>query len=73
MILDSVVNLPQPQYPPLDDVKAARKAKKITQMELAEKIGIDWLTYNKIENGYLFPPEKILHKIAGVLDVRQKD
>ena len=51
-------------------VKKLRKAKKITQLELAEKIGVDFTYISKIENDKtkLPPAEKTIRKLAEVLD-----
>lgn len=52
-------------------VKKLRKAKKLTQLELAEKIGVDFTYISKIENDRTmrFPSEFTLTKLAEVLEI----
>ena len=54
-------------------VKKLRKAKKLTQLELAEKIGVDFTYISKIENDRTMrsPAESTLIKLAEVLTVVQ--
>ena len=54
-------------------LKAARKAKKISLSDMAEKIGIDWVQYSKYDNGYEFPDDDTLIKINRVLFGRMED
>ena len=50
-------------------VKRLRKAKRITQLELAERIGVDFTYVSKIENDRTMrsPAESTIRKIAEVL------
>jgi transcriptional regulator with XRE-family HTH domain len=54
-------------------LQKVRKAKGITQEQLAEKVGVSttWIGY--IETGLSKPNLKLLYKIARVLDVKVKD
>ena len=57
-----------PRYPEFSKrLKAARKARRISQSEMADLIGIDWCHYSKFDNGHEFPPLDILAKINRVL------
>lgn len=51
-------------------VKRLRKAKRITQLELAERIGVDFTYVSKIENNRTMrsPAEATIRKIAEVLE-----
>lgn len=51
------------------EVKRLRKAKRITQLELAERIGVDFTYVSKIENDRTMrsPAESTIRKIAEVL------
>ena len=51
-------------------VKKLRKAKKITQLELAQKIGVDFTYISKIENDKtkMPPAEKTIKKLAEILE-----
>lgn len=50
-------------------VKRLRKSKRITQLELAERIGVDFTYVSKIENDRTMrsPAESTIQKIAEVL------
>lgn len=50
-------------------VKRLRKSKRITQLELAERIGVDFTYVSKIENDRTMrsPAESTIRKIAEVL------
>lgn len=51
-------------------IKSERKAKKITQRELASKIGVDFSYISKIESGETkTPSDGILEKISKILDL----
>ena len=54
-------------------VQKIRKSKRITQEQLAEKVGVSttWIGY--IETGRYKPSLKLLYKIARVLGVKVKD
>ena len=56
-------------------VKRLRKAKRITQLELAERIGVDFTYVSKIENDRTVrtPAESTIRKIAEVLDVNVEE
>ena len=50
-------------------VKGLRKARGVSQRELAERIGIDFTYLSKIENDRMEPPsEGTIRRIAGALD-----
>ena len=53
-----------------ETVKTLRKQKRITQRDLAEKIGVDFTYISKIENARLVhsPSEDTIRKIASVLE-----
>jgi transcriptional regulator with XRE-family HTH domain len=51
------------------NIQKLRKAKKITQDELAEKVGIDPKNISKIENGNNYPTAENLTSIAKALNV----
>ena len=53
-----------------EQVKKLRKEKRITQLELAQQIGVDFTYISKIENNKTIhsPSEKIIRKIAEVLE-----
>ena len=70
MILDGIVEFPPPKYPPLTDIKKARKAKKLTLEYMADFIGVDWFTYMRFESGRLLPNDETLRKIRDALDMR---
>jgi len=50
-------------------IKELRKAKNLTQEELAEKIGIGTPNISYFENGKFTPTLETMQKIANVLDV----
>ena len=54
-------------------LKAARKAKKLTQSEMAELIGVDWVQYSKYDNGYEFPDDDTLRKLNRILFTKLED
>ena len=51
-------------------IVAIRKAKDISQKELAEKTGIPQANISKIENGRYIPSIPVLKRIAGGLEKR---
>lgn len=50
-----------------------RKQKKVSQTELAEKLGIDRTHLSKIENGHVQTSTRLLERIAAELGVSMKD
>lgn len=56
-------------------IKKMRKGKCITQLEMANKIGVDFTYISKIENDKTkFPPaEKTIRKIAKVLETNAEE
>lgn len=57
-----------------EKLRQLRKDKRITQRELAKKIGVDFTYISKIETGALEPPsEKIIFKISKILNVDEYD
>lgn len=53
----------------MNNLRTARKLKKLTQKDVAELVGIDRTTYNRYENGMTQPDNDKLLKLATVLDV----
>ena len=51
-----------------EEIRTARKAKRITQFELAEKLGIDFTEMSHIERGRKLPTKEQLMKIAAITD-----
>jgi len=47
----------------------ARKTRKITQKELADKVGISNLCISRYENGITVPKADVLQRLADVLGV----
>jgi transcriptional regulator with XRE-family HTH domain len=56
-----------------EKIKQLRRAKKITQTELAKRLNIDRTHLNKIENGKVKPSLALLERIAHELGVSVKD
>lgn len=54
-------------------VKAARKERKMTQVQLADAIGKKEATIRKYENGSIEAPWKVIEDIATALDVSPFD
>ena len=56
-------------------IKKLRKGKRITQLELAEKIGVDFTYVSKIENDRIVraPSESTIKKIAEVLEADSEE
>ena len=54
-------------------IKALRKAKKYTQEQVADHLGISRQRYSRVENGINSITLDILAKIAGMLDVTVGD
>ena len=56
-------------------IKKLRKAKGITQLELAEKIGVDFTYVSKIENDRTLraPAESTIKKMAEVLETNSEE
>lgn len=56
-------------------VRRLRKAKRITQLELAERIGVDFTYVSKIENDRTMrsPAESTIRKIAEVLETDSEE
>lgn len=55
------------------NIKKIRKARKWTQAQLAEKVGIEPVSIARIETGLNFPKEENLIAIAKTLDVDVSD
>jgi len=47
----------------------ARKSEKITQKELAARVGVDKSYISKIENGFIEPGISMFYRIASALDL----
>ncbi len=54
-------------------IKELRKRNKLTQSQLAEKIGMETTNLCKLENGCQLPKEENIEKIAKILDVEIRD
>lgn len=54
-------------------IKELREANNIKQFELAEMLEMEPSNLTRIENGYQFPKEENLSKIAAKLNVDEKD
>ena len=54
-------------------IQKLRKARGLTQSQLAEKISVEVVTISRIENGSRFPVKENIENIAKVLDVQIKD
>ncbi len=54
-------------------IKELRKRNKLTQSQLAEKIGMETTNLCKLENGCQLPKEENIEKIAHILNVEIKD
>ena len=50
-------------------ISERRKIKNLTQMELAEKLGVSNRTISKWENGNSLPDYSIIHNLCEVLDI----
>ncbi|MFD0671500.1 helix-turn-helix domain-containing protein [Cohnella sp. GCM10027633] len=50
-------------------LKQARANKKLTQIEVADKLGIDYTTISKYENNKSEPDNEILREMAGIYEV----
>lgn len=55
------------------NIKKARKAKKLTQQQLAEKINRTESSIRKYENGFTLIPNDVIEKIAESLEVSPLD
>ena len=58
-----------------EQIKKLRKSKHITQLELAQKIGVDFTYISKMENDKLIhsPSEHIIRQIAAILGTTAED
>ncbi len=54
-------------------IKRARKDKKMTQEDLADKVGLHYTTVSRIERGLSNPPVQTIDKIAKALKVSLSD
>lgn len=54
-------------------IQEIRKSKNLTQEKLAEKIGLDTPNLSNIERGKRFVSAETLEKIAGALNISEKD
>ena len=54
-------------------IQKIRKAKRMTQEELAERVRVSPLWIGYLETGYRVPSLRILYKIAKALGVKVKD
>lgn len=66
-------NLPPMKYPDVGErIHSARKAKRITQFELAEMLGIDYSEMSHIEHGHRLPTADELLKLEKILGVSRR-
>ena len=56
-----------------DKIKIVRKAKKLSQQEVADKIGIDRAQYSRVETNKSKPTLTTIEKIAEALEVEVVD
>ena len=54
-------------------VRKARRDRKITQEELADRVGLHYTTISRIERGISNPPVQTVNKIAKALKVDMSD
>ena len=54
-------------------IRRARKDKKISQEELADRVGLHYTTISRIERGISNPPVQTISKIARALKVSLSD
>lgn len=57
----------------VNDVKRHREAASLTQMELAERMGVSRKTVNTVENGIFAPSIVVALKFAKALDALVED
>lgn len=60
----------EPEYELIKQIIKARAEKKMTQKQLAEKIGTRQSNIARLESGNYNPSFKFLQKVAGALDKR---
>ncbi len=54
-------------------IKRFRKDKKISQEELADKVGLHYTTISRIERGISNPPVQTVNKIAKALKIEMSE
>ena len=54
-------------------IRKARKDRKITQEDLADRVGLHYTTVSRIERGISNPPVQTVNKIAKALRVDMSD
>jgi transcriptional regulator with XRE-family HTH domain len=54
-------------------IKEKRKRKKLTQLKLAESVGIDVTVVSRIEKGIRKPQSSIIKKLSKALSVEEKE
>lgn len=54
-------------------IKELRTAKKITQAQLAEAIGVEPRSISRIESGFHFPKDEHIQNISNILGVEIED
>lgn len=54
-------------------VRGARESRELTQMQLAERMGVSRKTVNTIENGVFIPSTLVALKMARALEARVED
>lgn len=61
--------MPTAHTPRMKKVKALRESRKLTQQQLADKVGANQATISKIEKGIANPTQAMIERIAAALDV----
>lgn len=66
------INKLEPEYLLARQIIKARLAKKLTQAELAEKVGVKQAYIARLESGTANPTAESIHRVASALDKRLK-
>ena len=68
--ISSFINIPKKEKEMLGaKIKKLRKAQNLTEVELAQKLGIKQPSLNRWENGKKNPPLKMLKKLSRIFNV----
>ena len=54
-------------------LKKARERRKLTQVELAKRVGVHQVTIARLETGVRRPSADLLHRLAKALKMRMED
>ena len=55
-----------------ENLKAARKAKGLTQQQMADKLGISWRQYQRIESGSAYGTVDIWDALEDMFNIHQR-